>query len=44
MTRIFATAALAALTILGATFAAGVYAQAAEAGAMPQAVAVAAAA
>jgi hypothetical protein len=33
MTRIFAAAALAAVTILGATFAAGVYAQAAETGA-----------
>lgn len=30
MTRMFAAAAIAALTILGATFAAGVYAQAAE--------------
>jgi hypothetical protein len=30
MTRIFAAAALAAITILGATFAAGIYAQAAE--------------
>ena len=33
MTRIFAAAALAAVTILGATFAAGVYAQAADSGA-----------
>lgn len=31
MTRIFAAAVLAAVTILGATFAMGVYAQAAEA-------------
>lgn len=30
MTRMFAVAVLAAITILGATFAAGVYAQAAE--------------
>lgn len=30
MSRIFAAAALAAITILGATFAVGVYAQAAE--------------
>lgn len=30
MTRMFAGAALAAVTILGATFLAGVYAQAAE--------------
>ncbi len=30
MTRIFATAVLAAVTMLGATFAAGLYAQAAE--------------
>lgn len=30
MTRIFAVAALAAITMLGATFAAGLYAQAAE--------------
>ena len=33
MTRIFAMAALAAVTMLGATFAAGLYAQAAEIGA-----------
>ncbi len=39
MTRIFAVAALAAVTILGATFAVGVYAQAAEvAGEVPAAV------
>ena len=30
MTRIFTVAAVAALTMLGATFAAGLYAQAAE--------------
>ena len=30
MTRMFAAAALAAITMLGATFVAGVYAQAAE--------------
>ena len=39
MTRIFAVAALAAVTIHGATFAAGVYAQAAEP-AVPAVVAV----
>jgi hypothetical protein len=39
MTRIFAAAALAAVTMLGATFAIGVYAQAAE---IPAVVAAAA--
>ena len=43
MTRIFAAAALAAVTILGVTFAAGIYAQAAEHPAAPVAAVSAAA-